>query len=387
MPVTANNALQELAASLTQWMHDCAWPLWWRAGRRANGTFVEGLDFQGRPVDDNTSRVRVQARQVFSFALAANQGWKDAQFSHEALAESVQTFVTSCLRPDGLGGRRIDVGQPALIDATADLYDTAFCLLALAESTACLGETATMSAIGQLLTGLDQQLAYPDAQGYREALPADRVRLQNPHMHLFEALLRLYEVTGSAQVRERIDALFAFASETFFDRDADWVSERVGPEGKSADFEPGHSMEWVWLLGYYARLTGLPVDPFADQLYRQATRHGIAEGRIPLQLAADGRMLDASRRLWSQTESLKAHLHQLETSDSSSRDDYLKAAVECAQSLHDDWLGSPQCAGGWRDHFDADGELLSAFMPASSGYHVYLALAELSRVAASLTVD
>jgi mannose-6-phosphate isomerase len=36
--------------------------------------------------------------------------------------------------------------------------------------------------------------------------------------------------------------------------------------------------------------------------------------------------------------------------------------------------------GGWTDHFAADGSVRSINMPASTGYHVVLALAELVRV-------
>ena len=36
--------------------------------------------------------------------------------------------------------------------------------------------------------------------------------------------------------------------------------------------------------------------------------------------------------------------------------------------------------GGWIDHFAADGAVIAKDMPASTGYHVVLALAELIRV-------
>ena len=36
--------------------------------------------------------------------------------------------------------------------------------------------------------------------------------------------------------------------------------------------------------------------------------------------------------------------------------------------------------GGWIDHYGADGEVIASDMPASTGYHVVLAFAELIRV-------
>ncbi len=52
-------------------------------------------------------------------------------------------------------------------------------------------------------------------------------------------------------------------------------------------------------------------------------------------------------------------------------------AVRSFDILMDEYL-TPQ--GGWIDHYDATGAVISTTIPASTGYHVVLALTELIRV-------
>ena len=45
--------------------------------------------------------------------------------------------------------------------------------------------------IESFLDRVDRHLAQPGGDGYREKLPSNTIRLQNPHMHLYESLLLL----------------------------------------------------------------------------------------------------------------------------------------------------------------------------------------------------
>lgn len=354
-------------------------PLWWSIGRLDNGAFVEGLTLEGVPISLTESRVRVQARQVYSYALAMNNNLAFGNL-HPAFEQSIHRFINSCFRADGVAGRRINIANGNLIDTTADLYDTAFCLLALAESTVVVGKAITGPVIQRLLAGLDSTMAYENNQGFREFLPAPETRTQNPHMHLFEALLRLYDVTLDESIAERISMLDMFIRATFFDRENRWISEEVSSSIRSIDYEPGHSMEWVWLLGYQARLFGQPLDPFALDLYENYQRLDIAEGYMPLKVGATGVIVDGNRRLWSQTEALKGHLCLLELDADGPKQIYEKNAAECANSILDDWLMPSYVEGGWHNNFDGNDQLISTFMPTTSGYHVYLATSELARI-------
>lgn len=118
------------------------------------------------------------------------------------------------------------------------------------------------------------------------------------------------EVTRDTAARERAEALLDFVRLTFFDHRNNIVQERVSSEAGTMEnhYEPGHSMEWVWLLGWRSRLFDIPLDPFASWLYELYCSAGIPEGRTPMGLTADQNPVDPTCRLWSQTESLKAHL-------------------------------------------------------------------------------
>ena len=151
----------------------------------------------------------------------------------------------------------------------------------------------------------------------------------------------------------------------------------------ASQYEPGHSMEWVWLLGYRSRLFDIPLDPFAVKLYTSYCSSGIAEGKTPMCLTVKHEPVDATCRLWSQTESLKAHMCIAKLGPKELAHIALKRAIECAESIHDHWLNT-ECRGGFYDQFDADGKLLARDIPGSMGYHLYVAIMDLSRTSKEL---
>lgn len=356
-------------------------PLWAEAGIHPSGAAWEALDFDGRPVASPETRVRVQARQLYCFALAHTLGWRPAQ-AHDIVAGLLAILTGACRRPDGLYGRRIGLETLELIDDTPDLYDNAFALLALATARDVLGSDTIDPHVGDLLRALDEHIARRKSGGYAEYLPAPSFRLQNPHMHLFEAMLAVYAVNPGAEMRDRIETLHSFIDDKFFDRTHDCVSEYGDPvePSQAGFFEPGHSMEWVWLLGWHARLFDEPYPAFGRALYARALETLDDSGRAMMKVSHSGEALDPSRRLWSQTETLKAHLCMAETGSNDAAADALERAAACSNGVFEEWL-HPAIPGGWLDHFDERGALLSRQMPASSGYHVYCAIAELARLA------
>ena len=371
--------LARLAEQYQDWAVGESLPLWWKANRLANGAFYEALDFEGRPVQEPLARVRVQARQIYAFALGWKLGFRKKSLPAK-LERSVDRFLDTCLGPEGLPGRTVDVLSGALVDARPDLYNTGFALMALAQSRKLLDRRAADTRISRLLDSIDTHLAHEAGDGYREFLPANTIRLQNPHMHLFESLLVLYKATGNPDVQERAEGLLNFIRDTFFDPRAGVVQEKVNPtlEMSISEYEPGHSMEWVWLLGWRSRLFDLPLDPFAVRLYTHYVSAGFPEGETPMCLTVDQRPVDPSRRLWSQTEALKAHLAMAELGPPELAAPAVQRAIDCARAIRDDWL-QPAVPGGWLDHFDADGNLVARDMPASMCYHLYVLAAELNR--------
>ncbi len=376
--------LRIIADRLQDWMFRDSLPMWSVRGINESSRFYETLSFEGKPTGESKSRIRTQARQIFSFALAHELGWS-REIAASIVRQTVPVLLQSALRNDGVAGRSIDVDTGQLIDATADLYDTAFCLLALAQSRDIIGQAYADEHIDEFLRNIDCVLRYENDDGYRESLPVPNSRLQNPHMHFFESLLLLYDKTRSKDVWRRSEGLFAYISREFFDSQVGVVREVVTSDagGYSAGYDPGHSMEWIWLIGHQSRLCDRELPDFACQLYEHALAAQQRHGNTRLYLSDDHEILDGSARLWSQTEALKGHLCVAELGGDQLASRAREEATSCAEYIAESWLTAP-VAGGWHDHFDKNGELTATAMPASTGYHLYLAIAELVRVADKL---
>jgi mannose/cellobiose epimerase-like protein (N-acyl-D-glucosamine 2-epimerase family) len=168
--------------------------------------------------------------------------------------------------------------------------------------------------------------------------------------------------------------------------EADW-SPAPGTAGQIV--EPGHHFEWVWLLRRYAEATGEDISKEADTLYRFATAHGRDQEPGPAQgLVFDsvlrsgtdaqlghGTSLDDNKRLWVQTEAIKAQLARLEAGPDAVASEHLEVLLERLFGLY---LAVGH--GNWQDHLDAGGGAIAETAPASSFYHLFLCLTEVLRV-------
>jgi mannose-1-phosphate guanylyltransferase/mannose-6-phosphate isomerase len=352
--------LAEAAAWFSGWLGGAALPLWATAGvDPASGGFREALTWAGAPHDPRR-RARVSARQAFVFANAAAEGligpW--AMVARDGWA----WFAARARRGDGLYAAGLTTaGEVA--DPTPHLYEHAFILLALA----ALGEASEARAV---LAGLEA-LRHP-AGGFREA--GEQPFQANAHMHLFEAALAWEAADGGAAWGALADEVAALALDRFIAPatgalrefyDAEWRAL----DGDDALVEPGHQFEWAWLLERWGRARG-------HDGARAAARRLFAVGRgasdpargvVCNALRSDLGVRDAGARLWPQTEHLKAALILGETG----------AALEAANGLVA-YLETPQ-AGAWRERMAADGSFLEEPSPATSLYHLYLAIRELAQ--------
>lgn len=371
-------ALRERQSRARAWLFDSALPLWWEHGfDRTTRQFHERLDTDATPVD-LPRRVRVQARQTAVFALAGRLGWQGPW--REAVESGVRTLLDTGLRPDGGSHHLLDVcGHVA--DARRDLYDLAFIIYALAEAAQALGERA------DLIVAARAQLAWLNANwrhplgGFHEGdvAPAPP-RRQNPHMHLFEAILALHDASGAAEdllvaheiaglVRDRLyDPAHGMIAELFAE---DW-SRLPGPEG--AICEPGHQFEWSWLLQRYGGLTGEDWSTLAETLRVNGEVFGVtpSTGFILDEINADGSPRTRTSRLWPHTERIKANVARFRHAGE-------RAAADAAVHAYDALMRYCEGLrpGLWRDRQTAEGVYASEPSPASSFYHVIVALREL----------
>ncbi|MBS1017179.1 AGE family epimerase/isomerase [Acetobacter persici] len=370
----------------SDWLFQKALPFWATTG--CDGTphelallgAQEHLTLEGEPALPPFKRVRVQARQLFAFSWAALQGWEEGV----SRAHGIFRFMLHAHREDG-GWARTLTREGAVKDATADLYDIAFVVFALAWYGRLEGSGRAEKLARDTLGWVQQHMATPNG-GFLNWLPDDGApRQQNPHMHLLEAALALYGTTH----HEADLALAHTLYELFRTRFQDPVTGTLGEfftkdwqpvPGEAGQWvEPGHHFEWVWLLGEYQRLTGVETSEPALRLASFATRFGLEPetGRVRDVLARDGSVLRGGSRLWVQGEALRGIL-------SRDRLDSRGIAVRLAENLLDHYFtGCP--VGTWVDQLDAAGAPAVTKIPTSSLYHIITAFDALDLAAKQAT--
>ncbi len=371
--------------ALKAWLLTKAYPIWWREGYdHAHGGFQEKLNGDGSPVAGSPRRARVQPRQVFSYAVAGELGWKGPW--REAVQSGLDWYLTHYTRPDGLF-RTLVAADGAPLDDKVDLYDQAFGLFALATAHGALGEPADLATrAANLRDRLKAELGHPLA-GFEESDPRTLPLLSNPHMHMFEASLAWTESKGGdadGKWRALADEIAGLALSKFIDPksgglreffDGDW-NPAPGVEGRIV--EPGHQFEWAWLLLRWGKIAGrADAAVAARRMIEIGEGPGVdaARGVAMNQLLDDMSVHDANARLWPQTERIKAFA-QLAV-DSNAAADW-QGAVRGVRGLMK-YFSTDLSPGLWRDRYLADGSFVEEPAPASSFYHIVCAVLELDR--------
>jgi mannose/cellobiose epimerase-like protein (N-acyl-D-glucosamine 2-epimerase family) len=369
------------------WAQDFALPLWSTAGFDARrGLFHERLDFDGKPIALPASRLMVQARQIATYSRASLAGW------HRSADDKVATCLAAVERlyhrADGHPGWIFSInaeGKPA--NRVRDLYAHAFIIYALAWSHRLTGDPHAIRLADETLAEIDVVLAAPHGGHFDAAPTEDPTRRQNPHMHLVEAVLALYEATGRERDLKRASRLIELALTRFIDGESGALLEDFTPEWQPLHprgqnrVEPGHLFEWVWLLGEYRRLGGSVPEPITDKLLFFGLEHGLdqASGLIVDAVTEEGSVMIPSFRAWPHAEGVKA----LVTAAQAGQPDATKMADHLLSSLMT--FAPDTYEGGWLDRFDADGTPLVDHMPASTLYHVMGALLEAEKLVPSET--
>jgi mannose/cellobiose epimerase-like protein (N-acyl-D-glucosamine 2-epimerase family) len=357
-----------------RWLTDYAWPLWLSHGVDwQRGAFHEHLDSTSLLCRSPFRRLRVAARQTYVFSKAARY---DVPRAKEAVVLGLNFLRGPARLSDGGFAWRFDLDNRP-IDLTRDLYDHAFVLLALAAAAQVVGVDLVRADAVSLVDHIAAQFVHPTG-GYHDSIPATEPRRQNPHMHLFEALLAASEAFGSERFFDYARELAAvFVAHFFQAREGalpEYFDRALTPLREAGRFlaEPGHHYEWIWLLARYetvAAATGLPTDPSlksaADSLFDFAERHGVnpSNGLVANGLWSDGTISDNGFRLWPQTERLKAVARR--------RPDRVPHALETLERLVDGVR-----PGLWIERMDAAGQAIVEPVPATSLYHLTAAFTD-----------
>ncbi|MFT8807840.1 AGE family epimerase/isomerase [Gluconobacter sp.] len=360
----------------TGWLTRTVLPYWSDAGfDRGRRLYHERMTFSRAPLVLEASRLMVQARQISTFCRAALDGLHDASAQALVCLEEVERLYR---HRDGQAGWIFSVAPDgAPVGTKRDLYAHAFILYAYGWAYRLSGNPDFLSVARQTVLEL-HQIFRAEHGGFLDEVPlAGPVRHQNPHMHLLEAFLVLFEVSGDSFYLDEAASLVRLALEKLVqsgsgalleDFTTDW-RPTVASGGNRV--EPGHLFEWSWLLGEFLRLNpgareAQAIAQAAESLFAFGMRHGLRGCVVRDAILDDGRVLENATRIWPQTELCRLLVCRGE------RPDLLRG-------LTDHFFGTfiPDSARPlWIDRFDASGKASVSDVPASSLYHIYGAARE-----------
>ncbi len=366
--------LDTAQARARKWLFEEAAPFWASRGVHSDGMFVEAFSPSGEIIDD-VRRLRVQARQIYSFCEIGRLGW-DGPW-REVVARALVPFIER-----GLTERKWFINafdqkaQPS--DLRPDLYSQAFGLFALAHAGEMLQRQDLLDLAVDVLDSLEEHWSRPQGGFWEgEITPCPPFR-QNPHMHIFEAALSHYRITGSPRWRDLATRVSTIFRTRFQDSSTGAVTEyfdenwRPLPTADGRIVEPGHCLEWAWLF----EVAFEPVRDIdtAELLLGFARKHGICPHRNVAinEVSLDGTVVDGRARLWPQTERIKSAVARHRRT----------AAEDDRREIIDAWIGleryfAGKPAGLWHDKIDEQGTPIEEPSPASSFYHIVCGLSEL----------
>lgn len=357
------------------WLFDDAAPLWSTVGVLDDGMFAEKIHLDGRAAVELPRRLRVQARQIYSFCAIGQLGWSGPW--REIVSRALDNVLHNGRREDGLFVHLFDPSG-IVSDTSLDLYDHAFGLFALAHAGTALGRPDALLAANQIFAEMSKSWERPEG-GYWEGVktPCPPYR-QNPHMHMFEATRANYAASGDPLWRDAADRLRGLFERHFRDPASGAVTEffavdwsRLADE-TGAIVEPGHCLEWAWLFDENYDDDGAKA--IADGLISFARRYGICDRRgVAInEVMLDGSIKDADARLWPQTERLKAAVARYKRTREPAEADEIVSAYLGLELYFD-----TATRGLWYDRMKIDGSFIEEAAPASSFYHIVCSIVEL----------
>jgi len=354
-------SLAEAAAWFELWLRTAALPLWATAGvDPASGQFRDRLRLDGRS-DETQRRARVQARQAWVYASAAQAGIEGAWI--DVAERGFAAYLARFRRPDGLFVHSLAVdGGPR--DGSAPVYEQAFSLLAMSGLRGAgrrpAGETDALAR--EVLIGLEA--SRHAGGGFCET--GEHACQANCTMHLFEAALAWDALGVDRAWGALADELAELSLARFIAPEDGFLREffdeawrpAAGDDGRWV--EPGHQFEWAWLLARWGRARGRQDALSAAQRLYEIGKLGVDRVRNVAidRLWDDLSARDLTARLWPQTERLKAALLFEDEAE----------ALAAAHGLFR-YLDVP-VRGLWRDTLRPDGSFVAEPAPASSFYHI-----------------
>ncbi|WP_426417277.1 AGE family epimerase/isomerase [Aestuariirhabdus sp. LZHN29] len=385
------NAADRQLARIEHYLFGALLPMWREHGiDQQHGGFFERLNQQLQPQPVDTKRLLVQCRQIFVYSLA--YATKGLQEDADAARQGFDFLCAHYLDRDQGGWFFSTHDNGRVKDATKDAYGHAFVLFACAHYYRAFKDETALSMAANTTAILLQKLRDPASGGFFEAAdahwnPRPAIRRQNPHMHLLEAFIALYQTEKGGQqgrYRQLANSILDLFERYFFDAESSTLGEFFDDNWRPHQerghlIEPGHHYEWYWLLMDYDISRNSPARcAQAEALYRWAEVHGLDTqlGGIYNEVSRSGEPVDTSKRIWPVTECIKARAirYQLQGEPQDLCNLYKQLDYLFAHYLQPD--------GRWHEYLQRDNQPHPYDLPGSTGYHLFLGLMEARRVLA-----
>ncbi len=374
------------AADWIDWFWTDFFTGWIKRTRDDNGIgFFDFLHEDGSPGTPNRKTILAQGRLLFTLSHMALISGNPMHFeAAKAARDAVRSFRKApglyCRGVNGTGG---PTGEAT--DLLATSYDQSFVILGLSTWGKLYLEEDVTDELEEVWAAVETTLHDPVTGMMLEhdnlpdpTAPDAPPRAQNPHMHLFEAAMQAYEMTGRDIWLTRAQSMRAKGLEYFFDTDSGTIGEFIAPDltqlpGRDGQWrEIGHQCEWAWLLLREVDLGGDPaMKDVAARMLDFADKHGFQQTGPMKGAAFDAVSCDTSWReekflLWPQTEVIKTY---------AVRGDKAKADELALVIFRQYFAGR----AAYVNQLDVDGNVLWNEGLSRLHYHLVLALTEGAR--------
>lgn len=365
---------------MKDFLEDKFFPFWLEYGVDEIGGFQERLKTTLKPHrEENKKRVLVQFRQCFVFAMAFELTGKEDYLrnSHRGL-EFALTHYWDEEKSGFIHARDVEL---EVLSANRNLYDHAFALFSMAHYYKVTKSEDILEWIGKTHNFI--QAKFKKTVGYSEYLDENNCEIpsereQNPHMHLLEAYLALYEVLENEEYLNCAKELLDLFTNKMVDEKGGVVEfftedfEKYDPV-KGNIIEPGHCFEWAWLLGEYERLSGnTEYRDTMEKVYSFGYDFGwdTEFGGIYNEVNRDGEATKTAKRIWPETEALKAHLCLYRIKQDEKYLERAKAQKDFTLKYRLNENNS------WKEHLSRDLKDETDLHPSTTAYHLLMGFLE-----------
>lgn len=370
----------------TDWVVQKALPLWSAAGYdRARRLYHERLTFDATPIVTSDLRLMVQARQIATFCRASLDGvFNASQDALDCLAEVQKRYWRSDNQLGWVFALGVD-GRPS--KTTRDLYAHAFILYAYAWTYHLSRDRNLLKTANETIKEIEI-IFQEGVEGFVSEVPGDNsMRCQNPHMHLLEAYLVLFEVTDDQFYLDKAQHIVALVKNKFINSRSGMVMEFLASDwtpckefGYNA-VEPGHLFEWSWLINEVIRLNPEGSNKknlytIAERLFTIGVQYGIVNDAVCDGITDDGTITHTSTRIWPQTEFIRLLAYRSKRLTTNPQNMAENCFLVTMTRIFFSSYAPNFLQGGWFDRRNAKGKATVDHMPASSLYHIYGAARE-----------